>query len=413
MKSIKRLLENIININPSSIPSLIEYAESIGLNIKIVTLTGGPCAGKTDSLIHLDIEFTKRGYQVILLPEAATIVRNQGFRAEQGVYSTDACQRMMIMQNEFSLITAIITAIESHKEGENKKMLIVRDRSSLDGATYVNSLKLFEASLVDMRFSIQDIKYSDATIFLRTLAFDRPDLYKKFSSNNTARFENVDQAVAADHKLLEVYERYGHPYIVNNNFVDFREKVNHVVDIIIDILGEPRLEKELSFMLLDPNKEFISKLGLNNSVDITQFYMSDSTRYRRVDYPGKMHSSYIRTVKLDTDDKSVRMETEVLIPASEYVSAEESDLRRSDYVEIKKTRYFKNIELDGIHYILEVDEFKNPLLKDWLRIEIEYGLKCPDPKRLFDGFKYVDITGDSRCSNRGISKGELPLNLFD
>lgn len=404
------ILRKLGQVDPSIIQPLIDYAKTVGLDIKVATLTGGPCSGKTDSLIHLDIAFTKRDYQVILLPEAATIVRNQGFRAEQGVYSNDVCQRMMILQNESSLINAIVAAIESHPEGEKRKMIIIRDRSSLDSAAYVESPAVFEAQLLDMNISLPHICYSDATVFLRTLAFDKPDLYKKFSSNNTARFENVDQAIVADQKLLDVYERYSHPHILANNFENFEQKLDEVVNVIADTLGEPRLEKELAFMVYDMNDELMNRFGLKNYVDILQFYMPQGLRYRSVSYPGGMHTSYIRTEKIDTDDVNIRVETESFVSASEFVAAQSK--RSLGHVPIKKRRYFKTLSLDDVYYTLEIDHFNKPFPDGWLRVEVEYGSKCPDLSQLFDGLKHVDITGRKDCSNQGIAEGKLPLDLF-
>jgi len=404
------LLRKLTIVDPSIIPVLIEYARSIGLDIKVATLTGGPCAGKTDSLIHFHIAFTKRNYQVILLPEAATIVRNQGFRAEEGVYSNDVCQRMMILQNESSLINAIIAAIESHTEGEKRKMIIVKDRSSLDGAAYVENTRVFEAQLADMNISLSHICYSDVTVFLRTLAFDKPDLYRKFSSNNSARFEDVDQAISADKRLLDVYEKYSHPHIITNDFADFEQKLDRVVNVIVDALGEPRLEKETAFMVYDPEDQIMQRFRLENYVDISQFYTPQDMRYRKVSYPGGMHSSYIKTEKIDTDDKATRIETESLVSASEYVAAES---RRSlAHMVINKRRHFKTVDLKGAYYILEIDHFKQPFPYGWVRVEVEYGLDCPDLSQLFDGLKYVDITGRKDCSNQGMAEGRLPLNLF-
>lgn len=406
------LIKGLINVDPSKIRELIAYANSIGLVIKIVTLTGGPCAGKTDSLIRLEIDFTKRGYQVILLPEAATIVRNQGFRAEQGVYNGDMCQWMMMINNEYSVMMAIITAIASHHVGEERKLLIIRDRCSLDGAAYVSSPEMFEAMLIDSRFSLRDILCSDVSIFLRSLAFDRPDLYMKFSANNTARFENVDQAKEADQRLLNIYEKYSHPHIICNDFSDFEDKIRAVVDTIVDALGEPRLEKEKAFFIYDPKGVFINRIGLINHVDITQFYIGED-RYRRVDYPGGMHSSFIKTTKANTGDKAIRFETECPISASEYIEMLEGHHHTGAYTSLKKRRYFKAVELDNGYFVLEADFFGHFLPDNWVRVEFEYGLCEPDPTKLFEGLRYIDVTGRSDCSNRAIAMRQIPTNLFN
>ena len=45
-----------------------------------IVLTGGPCAGKTTAIQQIEKEFTERGYQVLIVPEAATILINSGIR---------------------------------------------------------------------------------------------------------------------------------------------------------------------------------------------------------------------------------------------------------------------------------------------------------------------------------------------
>ncbi len=406
-------MKSLINFDPSRIKTLIRYASSIGLTIRIITLTGGPCAGKTSSLIHLDVEFTKRGYQVILLPEAATIVRNQGFRAEQGVYNGDMCQWMMMVQNEYSLMMALINAIASHPIGQKRKLMIVRDRCSLDGAAYVQSINYFEAMTKEARFDIADMAYADVTAFLQSLAVDRPDLYEALSKNNPARFEDVAGAVVADRRLLSVYEQYGtHPHIITNDFDDFDQKLHHLVNVIVDALGEPRLEKEMAFMIYDPDRSFLKKMGFVHHVGIEQFYMLDGSRYRRVDYPGGMHSSFIMTEKQDTDLLGVRMETDSPVTAFEYVSAHESKDRDLNMRKIRKTRHFKTVNLDGKYFILEADEFIEPAFGEWIRVEVEYGLDMPNTDLLFEGYQVTDVTGLSEYSNKSVAAGKFPSGFL-
>jgi tRNA uridine 5-carbamoylmethylation protein Kti12 len=43
-----------------------------------VCVTGGPCAGKTTSLQNISTELTDRGFKVIQVPEAATLMMKGG-----------------------------------------------------------------------------------------------------------------------------------------------------------------------------------------------------------------------------------------------------------------------------------------------------------------------------------------------
>ena len=43
-----------------------------------VCLTGGPCAGKTTALTTLTLYLTSKGFKVLLVPEAATLMMKGG-----------------------------------------------------------------------------------------------------------------------------------------------------------------------------------------------------------------------------------------------------------------------------------------------------------------------------------------------
>lgn len=48
-------------------------------NIISIVLIGGPCAGKSRSIIELKKNLSEYGYRVIIIPEIATEIRANGF----------------------------------------------------------------------------------------------------------------------------------------------------------------------------------------------------------------------------------------------------------------------------------------------------------------------------------------------
>ena len=50
------------------------------MKVKKIVLTGGPCAGKTTALQQIEREFTEKGYHVLIVPEAASILIGAGIR---------------------------------------------------------------------------------------------------------------------------------------------------------------------------------------------------------------------------------------------------------------------------------------------------------------------------------------------
>ena len=71
--ALKQLLKlsEIFNV---PINEFINFTTSRNKNITKIVITGGPCAGKSTALSWIQEEFTKRGYNVIFVPEAATEV---------------------------------------------------------------------------------------------------------------------------------------------------------------------------------------------------------------------------------------------------------------------------------------------------------------------------------------------------
>jgi DNA replication protein DnaC len=54
-----------------------------------ICLTGGPCAGKTTALTHLQHVLTKKGIRVFSVPEAATLLMKGGAMINTAMYSFD------------------------------------------------------------------------------------------------------------------------------------------------------------------------------------------------------------------------------------------------------------------------------------------------------------------------------------
>lgn len=393
--------------NPAYTIRLIQHMRQHGLDIKVVTITGGPCAGKTSCLLGLLKEFKARDYEVILQGEAATIVRAQEFfKAEQGWHPINECQRLIIAENENTFYNNVISLARTHISGTKRKVLIIRDRSSLDGAAYVNDMETFEAILSEMRLNISDLAYADATVFLHSLAEDKPDLYQIHSSNNPERFEDVHLAKIKNRQLMDVYARHTHPIIIANDFPSFEDKVNHVVWSICEQLGEPRLEKEVAFFVDSDISNLLNILGVNSDVKpvhIEQFYMENGDRYRCVTY-SQTSRLYVKTKKIDIPNSTHRIEDEWMITMEEYLT--QKSLSKSS---IRKLRYSIPVQKGNIYHIVEIDVFENPNINR-IRIEIEYhGDIAPEFSDFFGDLAHENATGDKQYSNQSLSEIKNPL----
>jgi len=68
--------------------------------ITSIVFTGGPCAGKSKSIIELKNNLSKYGYRVIIIPEIATEIRANGFL---GNIDKVAFQKMIFEMQLFGL----------------------------------------------------------------------------------------------------------------------------------------------------------------------------------------------------------------------------------------------------------------------------------------------------------------------
>lgn len=65
-----------------------------------ICLTGGPCAGKTTALTELQLMLTQMGFRVLLVPEAATVMKKGGaLITTQKMRFSDAVKFQMNLMN--------------------------------------------------------------------------------------------------------------------------------------------------------------------------------------------------------------------------------------------------------------------------------------------------------------------------
>lgn len=69
-----------------------------------------------------------------------------------------------------------------------------------------------------------------------TAADGAPKFYDK---NNEVRYENVKQAVEVDKRLRNAYLGHHKFYIVDNNCLDFKAKVDKCISIATKVIGLP------------------------------------------------------------------------------------------------------------------------------------------------------------------------------
>ena len=67
-----------------------------------IVITGGPCAGKTTGMSHIQKAFSQMGYAVIFVPETATELITGGVSPQtlDSIYDYQMCQLKLQIEKE-------------------------------------------------------------------------------------------------------------------------------------------------------------------------------------------------------------------------------------------------------------------------------------------------------------------------
>eukprot|EP01080_Neovahlkampfia_damariscottae_P006902 gene6902-11064_t len=211
-------------------------------------LTGGPCAGKSTAMSDIANRLMNLGFQVLIVPEAATILHNGN-----GFYSLSMTPEQLVrfqaslMKIQMSLEDAYLKIAKS----TDKPTILLCDRGLMDGSAYINKEE-WEFLLDDYGWStvsLRDKRY-DAIFHLVTAAIGAEDFYT--TDNNTARKETKEEAAALDLKLISAWVGHKHLKIFDNS-TDFQGKVQRVSDAVCEHVGLPMPQKNVQrkFLLLE------------------------------------------------------------------------------------------------------------------------------------------------------------------
>lgn len=197
------------------------------MNKKIV-LTGGACAGKTESLKYIKDYFTIKGYNVYTVSEMATILIPGGITAQK-IGGKNFQELVVNMQLELQK-----TFEKAVKLSNSTNNLIIFDRCPIDALMFIRKEELDEI-VQKLNTSYDEILNSyDGIIHLETVAKRFPELY---SYDNEARQEEMNVTIKADNRLIEAYKKHPKRVIVES-YKDFNEKIKHVIKGIEQIIKE-------------------------------------------------------------------------------------------------------------------------------------------------------------------------------
>ncbi len=363
-------------------------------NIVKIAITGGPCGGKTKSLVRVREHYEKLGRGVFVIGESATELLRGGINPDT-CGSVDLFESLIIAVQAEKDKAYAEAALASTKACGRENVLIISDRSVPDCRVYMSSDAVYEAALAKAGLTPVSARDAyDAVFHMVTAADGAADHYG--TASNEVRLEDAEGALVLDRLVTSIW--VGHPhYRMIDNSTDFEGKIERLIREIDAFLGIPEpLETERRFLIRYPDTERLASLPECRAVGISQTYLTCADGVRRVRRRGEGEDVlYFLTCKRGHGVS--RTEEETRISRGEY----EALLTEADpkIGTIEKTRYclaYKN-------KYFEVDVY--PFWNDRAIVEIEL-LDENEKFELPPDFDYVrEITGDKSYGNAALAAG--------
>ncbi|EGR29592.1 hypothetical protein IMG5_152760 [Ichthyophthirius multifiliis] len=316
-----------------------------GKPIYRICVTGGPCAGKTTSLITLKERLTERGFKVFTVPEIPTITMlGGGMIIMKGLTNEKACRFQTLLMKEVMNLEDYFYELAVLND---EPAVILMDRGVMDARAYMDENR-WQTILDETGWNpvyLRDKRY-DAVIHLITAADGAEAFYTL--ENNAARYEDVPTAIKVDQALQNAWRGHPHQVIIDNNVPGFDKKIEKTVQSVERYIGIP------------VTSSYYRKFLVQEYTEKNQF-----EKLRKRGQNGAF--SYVHTIRQKTDNKDLRCEVKSSITAREYINLYER--RNNAYQPIKKERI--TFLYDKISYILE--KFDGIILLRYVSdIEVSY-----------------------------------------
>ena len=164
---------------------------------KRIVLTGGPGGGKTTAL---DLFRRELGEQVVIVPEAATMLFSGGIKRVDD---------LTVIQAQQLAIINLQRNLENIQRKQSPNSLVLCDRGTLDGLAYWPGTDNEFFELIESDYENELSQY-DAVIFFETAAKSG----KGIASNNPIRNESEQKAIELDQKLQAIWSKHPNYHFV-------------------------------------------------------------------------------------------------------------------------------------------------------------------------------------------------------
>lgn len=201
-----------------------------------IVLTGGPCGGKTTSLARLSPYLRERGFEVITVPEAFSLLVTNGysFNYLSAVKGMDIVVQDTVMDMQISMEDGFERVLRAR----GRPAVLLCDRGLMDGSAYMKNEdwnKLMHKREINCVSELREGRYN-AVFHLVTAAEGAEEYYTL--ENNAARSETPEMARSLDHITRNAW--VGHPSLkIFDNSTDFETKMQRVVEETARLVGLP------------------------------------------------------------------------------------------------------------------------------------------------------------------------------
>lgn len=178
-----------------------------------VVVTGGPGGGKTTAA---DLFRRELGEEVVIVPEAATLLFSGGFPRYGDADAVRAAQRA---------IYAVQRGLEDTQAAHYPGRILICDRGTVDGGIYWPENDV-EAFFRDVGTTLEDeLARYDAVIFFESAAVGGISV----EGTNPARIESAAEAVELDVRLRKLWQRHRHFLFIPHNLSFFKKVASGLV----------------------------------------------------------------------------------------------------------------------------------------------------------------------------------------
>lgn len=318
-----------------------------------VALTGGPGGGKTTSIDFIVDEFTEKGYKVIVVPEAATILINSGIKP----FGEDAIDVVEFQSYVMDLQIQLESIAERSATHSKKPTIILCDRGIMDDQAYI-SKEDFKKLLKEKGLTKFDVMNTyDIVLHLVTAANGKEEFYTL--DNNSARTETIEQAREKDRKTLEAWLGHDNLKIIGND-TDFTTKINKCIKEVYNMTKTPYPVQRQEKYLVDSFNVDILEKHHPVKQEIEQYITIQGDKdimHRKTTCDGE--TRYSEITKIDTQIDNERITIRRNISEAEFLGDIPTDkipLKKTRYCFDYKNQYFRlDVFEDGL-IMLEIEE---------------------------------------------------------